>query len=323
MALPKQVQKQMEEVEAMEKLMQAPNEAPVAEEAAAEPEVKDTADADVAASDPPEPVVEGTSSEPVVKTVPDEFEHKYNTLRGKYDAEVPRLHSQVRDLTAKLTEMQEAVEKLSAPPPKEPVSLVTDADREAFGEDLLDVQRRVAEEVASKYETRLAAQDAMIEGMRKALADTGDHIGEVTFEAQLHRLVPDYDAINVDPKWIAWLNSVDPILRGPRRNAAQDAFNRGDAEAIADYIALFKQQTAVEAKPTNKADDELLKQVTPSRTTVTEEVADTATGKVYSASAADEVWKKIRTLHRQGKSDEADKLEAEITVAYMEHRVQT
>jgi len=44
---------------------------------------------------------------------------------------------------------------------------------------------------------------------------------------------------------------------------------------------------------------------------------------VYSAREVETAWTKIRTLNTKGKLDAAEKLEAELTLAYMEGRVKS
>jgi len=143
MALPKQVQAQIAEIEAYEKALEA-QQAPQPEELDTEAEVV----AEVEASPEPE---EAKPADTSPTDVEDEtFKQKYKTLMGKYDAEVPRLHQQVREMTEVTKQLQEELKALKVEPTKskEKVSLVTDADRAEFGEELLDVQRRVAQEVS-------------------------------------------------------------------------------------------------------------------------------------------------------------------------------
>ena len=223
--------------------------------------------------------------------------------------------------------LQEELKALNVEPtkPKEKVSLVTDADRAEFGEELLDVQRRVAEEVSHQYEDRLTKQDAVIQDLQGKLADTGNQVGEMDFNQRLRYLVPDFSTIDSDERWVAWLNEHDPMLRGPRRVQAQQAFDKGDAEAIAHYVGLWKATFAEPSepvKPPNQA--ELEKQVAPNRSAnsvSTKSVGQTS--KVYSTREVDAAWTKVRTLNTQGKYEAAEKLEAELTVAYMEGRVKT
>ena len=142
---------------------------------------------------------------------------------------------------------------------------------------------------------------------------------KTSFEQRLHRLVPDFDAVNADPKWIAWLNEFDPLIRGPRKLVAQEAFNRGDAEAVADYVKLFREVTAP-VEPAPQVTEELERQIQPSRSASSTQTASPK-GKTYSTADITKMFNKVAQLGNQGKVDEARKLEAEIDAAYMEGRV--
>lgn len=330
MALPKQVQAQLAEVEELEKSMSARKDQPKDAEASDEVEPKETEGAEPVteakeAAEPKEVKPADTSSTDVA----DDFRQKYNTLKGKYDAEVPRLYEQVRGLTAKLEELQaqltEKEQNDEPTKPEEKVSYVTDADREEFGEELIDVQRRVAREVAQEYEQQVKTQTKVIDELRKQVNQTGSQVGEMNFTQRLYSLVPDFPQIDQDERWAEWLNEYDPILRGPRRIQAKTAYDSGDAEAVAHYVQLFKESLAPGADQQaekQQRQTELEKQVTPSRsaTNAGSQSSDKG-GKVYSQGELDRNWKKIRTLNSRGQYDDAAKLEAELTAAYLEGRV--
>ena len=318
MAMPKQVQAQIAEIEAYEKALEA-QQNPHTEELDTETEVV----AEVAASTKPEKAKPADTSPTDVEE--ETFKQKYKTLTGKYDAEVPRLHQQVREMTEVTKQLQAQLQALKVEPtkPKEKVSLVTDADRAEFGEELLDVQRRVAREVSEEYSGRLEQQDAVIQKLQDDLAKTGSQVGEVGFSQRLNIAVPDFPQIDNDERWVSWLNEHDPMLRGPRRVQAQQAFDAGDVEAIAHYVSLWKETLAApaDARP-NQA--ELEKQVAPNRSANSVRTQSTAqNSKVYSPRDADRAWEKVRTLNTRGQYAEAEKLEADLTVAYMEGRVRT
>ena len=316
MALPKQVQAQMAEIEAYEKALEAQQE-PHPEELDTEAEVVATIEAS------PE-LVEAKPADTSPTDVEEEtFKQKYKTLTGKYDAEVPRLHQQVREMTEATKRLQEELKALKVEPtkPKEKVSLVTDADRAEFGEELLDVQRRVAREVSQDYEGRLEQQDAVIQKLEEKLQQTGNQVGEVGFSQRLNQAVPDFPQIDNDERWVSWLNEHDPMLRGPRRVQAQQAFDAGDVDAISHYVSLWKETLApqADAKP-NQA--ELEKQVAPNRSANSVRTQSTTqNSKIYSPRDADKAWTKVRTLNTRGQYAEAEKLEADLTAAYMEGRV--
>ena len=316
MALPKQVQAQMAEIEAYEKALEAQQE-PHPEELDTEAEVVATIEAS------PE-LVEAKPADTSPTDVEEEtFKQKYKTLTGKYDAEVPRLHQQVREMTEATKRLQEELKTLKVEPtkPKEKVSLVTDADRAEFGEELLDVQRRVAREVSQDYEGRLEQQDAVIQKLEEKLQQTGNQVGEVGFSQRLNQAVPDFPQIDNDERWVSWLNEHDPMLRGPRRVQAQQAFDAGDVDAISHYVSLWKETLApqADAKP-NQA--ELEKQVAPNRSANSVRTQSTTqNSKIYSPKDADRAWNKVRTLNTRGQYAEAEKLEADLSVAYIEGRV--
>ena len=328
MALPKQVQAQLAELEELEKMLEAQKKPKLVKDEEVKPDEEqldteaEVTEEPVAATPEPE---EAKSADTSPTDVADEFEQKYKTLRGKYDAEVPRLHQQVRDLNGKLDELAKSMEAKPEPPTKskEKVSYVTDADRAEFGEELIDVQRRVAQEVSQEYTERMEQQDAVIQKLQEQLAKTGNDVGEMSFTQRLHSVVPDFAEIDNDERWVAWLNEHDPMLRGPRRDQAAAAFQAGDVEAVLHYVNLFKESISEpETAPRQQRQTELEKQVAPNRSanSVRTQSAN-QNSKIYSPKEVDNAWTKVRALNTKGKYADAEKLEAELTAAYMEGRV--
>jgi hypothetical protein len=317
MALPRQVEAQLRELEALEKqLAEGQNPAPAdPEPTPAEP--PQDSQPQPAEPKPVEPTP--TPTEPVVAE--EKWEQKYKTLKGMYDAEVPRLHADLRDLKAQVDSLRKASETKPVEPakPKAAEKLVTDADVEAFGQDLIEVQRKVAREVAAEFRGELDAMRVENEKLREQLTSTGTQVSEASFEQRLYRMVPDFEAVNADPKWIAWLNEVDPLLRAPRSSVAQQAFNRGDAEGVAHYVAMFKQTVAPVEQRADKT-EELERQLQPNRG-ATSAPPTSQKGKVYTNADIEKMFRKAADLGTKGQSDAAKKLEAEIDAAFMEGRV--
>lgn len=324
MALPKQVQAQLKELEKIEQqLAQGTTPAPADPEPQDDPKPAEPPADPVPAPADPKPVdPKPTPAEPVVPE--EKWEQKYKTLKGMYDAEVPRLHAELRDLKATVESLRKATETKPAEPakPAEPTKLVTDADVEAFGSDLIEVQRKVAREVAAEFRAELDSLKAENNDLRKQIGETGNKVVEASFETRLHRLVPDFEAINVDPAWIAWLEEVDPMLRGPRKMAAQNAFTNGDAEGVAHYVNLFKAATAPAAvEPASQTAEELERQIQPSRNSAASTPVASPKGRTYTTADINKMFKQVADLGVRGDLDKARKLEAEIDAAYMENRV--
>lgn len=319
MALPKQVEAQLKELEALEKQLSEGKNQP-APEAEPAPEPTEPAEPKTQDPEPTEPVE--TKPKPVEPESQEEtWQQRYKTLKGMYDAEVPRLHAQMKELKAEMDTVRKAAETKAPEPvaPKEQEKLVTDEDVQAFGADLIEVQRKVAREVAMEFRGDIDALRAENAKLQEQLNQTGTKVTEASFEQRLHRAVPDFEAVNADPKWIEWLNEIDPLLRAPRKVVAQEAFNKGDAEAVAHYVTLFRGSAAPVAKANPKA-EELERQIQPTRSAASAPVASSK-GRVYTNADMQKMFAKAATLGAQGKLEEARKLEAEIDAAYMDGRV--
>lgn len=317
MALPRQVEAQLRELEALEKqLAEGQNPAP------AEPNrtpAEPPQDPQPAPAEPKPVEPTPTPTEPVVAE--EKWEQKYKTLKGMYDAEVPRLHADMRDLKAQVDNLRKAAETKPAEQAKPAVAekLVTDADVEAFGSDLIEVQRKVAREVAAEFRGELDAMRAENGKLREQLNSTDTQVSEAGFEQRLYRMVPDFAAVNADPQWINWLNEIDPLLRAPRSSVAQQAFNRGDAEGVAHYVSLFRQ-TISSVEPTADKTNELELQIQPNRS-ATSTPPNSQKGKMYTNADIEKMFRKATDLGIRGQTDAAKKLEAEIDAAFMEGRV--
>ena len=312
MTLPKAVAAATEELAALEQQLQAP----VEPETLSDGQTEDT-------HPTPEPSPEPALAAPVASTdvppeVPEEkWEHKYRRLQGKYDAEVPRLHQQVKELQAALQQMQHQVQQAPPPPPPEtpaePERYVSDEDVANYGEDFVDIQRRITLDATRELRKQ-------VEELKAQLAQQGSQVQSVSFEARLLKAVPDFEQINADPAWIEWLNEVDPLIRGPRRAVAQQAYANGDVEAVKSYVDLWrKSQAPAQPAPTVSRQQELQRQVQPSRATASAPASGAK--KTYTLGEAEALFNRIQSLTAQGRIDEAKRLDAEISAAYAEGRI--
>ena len=321
MALPKQVEAQLRELEQIEKqIAESQNQAP----ANSESQQTEDPPADISTPEPPAQQQTPVESkpEPTEPVIAEEtWQSRYIALKGKYDAEVPRLHADVREFKGQLDSLRKVVETKPVETKKPAVAekLVTDADVQAFGEDLIEVQRKVAREVAAEFRGELDAMRVENEKLREQLTTTGTQVSEASFEQRLYRMVPDFQEINADSRWVDWLNEVDPLLRAPRKSVAQDAFNRGDAEAVAHYIGMFKANLSPAVQNNDKA-AELEKQIQPKRS-ATNSANVSQQAQTYTDAQIHQMFLKSADFSAKGRIEEAAKLEAEIDAAYRDGRV--
>lgn len=262
MSVPPQVQHQMDQAQALHSDLYGAKETPAPAENTPDP----VAEAPIDAA--PEPTV--TPEAPVTQ-VSDDFKHKYDVLRGKFDAEVPRLHAQLKERDALMQQMSERLAALEkSPEPEKKESLVTEKDVEDFGTDLVDMARRAArEEFRQESKTLIAAIDQRFNVFQQHLGTMQAKVVESeadTFWNRVMSVVPDWKAVDENPQWIEFLDSRIPGTKKTRRQEAADAIADGDHALIKELVDIWRGDSAVtkrtEQNKQNQAD--LQRQVAPS-----------------------------------------------------------
>ena len=318
MALPRVIQDQIDQADALVAQMNGqtvPN---------TETDPKPDPDPDVNPEPQPQPISQETDPKPA--PVPEEtWERKYLTLKGMYDAEVPRLHSQMRELNQQVqTLIAEAATAKAQQPKQEPVSakpLITEQDKEAFGSDLLDLIDRATEQ-------KLAGSRDLEAQLRAEINELKGKLGNVTerqvvsdkdrYEAALSAQVPDWEAMNVDQGFLAWLAEVDPVYGMPRQYALTNAYESLDANRTATIFKQYKATLAPASRP--QANRELQRQVAPTRShTSPAPTTSVADKRVYSTADIDTFY----SDWRRGMVDEneAVQIERDIHAAINEGRI--
>jgi ElaB/YqjD/DUF883 family membrane-anchored ribosome-binding protein len=178
---------------------------------------------------------------PVTQPVTPDYEHLYKSWKGRYDAEVPRLRSQVAALEAAIRERPQ--------PPRETREermerLITDKDLEDYGPDLLDVVGKKAKEEFNPLVQRLQRQisqlESRLQGVGTEVVKTARERLYVTLDDQ----VPDWRQLDEDPKFLNWLQLPDTYSGAIRHELLSAAYERNDAPRV---VAFFRGFLAEEA----------------------------------------------------------------------------
>lgn len=255
--VPKAVQRQAEAAEAAYKAryeeQQETDEA--LQEAGDEQETEQQVEAQEA-----EPVETAQQPEPVR----DDWQNKYESLRGKYDAEVPRMAYQLREAKRQMDELKAELEALksqpAAPEAIPQIDEYADRLREDYGDDFVQsvqamARKIVADEMGSKVQplmsevTQIRQQDAQSKSER--------------FWSDLDSKVSDWESLNADPKFLAWLGEYDPVAGMTRDDALKEAQRTLNSQRAAAIFQAFKG--AAPAKQTSRRES-VQRQVAPGRT---------------------------------------------------------
>jgi hypothetical protein len=219
-------------------------------EPAADPAVVPAAadPATVPAAAAPAVTTEVTDPAPVVPVAPPNFEHMYNSMKGRHST----LERQLTALTSRLTETQSLLSTMQAAPAAvspdlDPKSFLTKEQRAEYGEEFVDVVQRAARELLAP---QLSALRQTVDGLDKRTKATDASTlaaNRTAMYSELNRVIPDWKVINNDQNFINWLALPDTYSNAIRHDLLSAAYEGCDAPRV---LAFFNGFLAEEAATT-------------------------------------------------------------------------
>jgi hypothetical protein len=324
MALPKAVQQQLEEAD---RIVADINGEKTGEDSSETNPVNQQVDQDIQADPPPNdlPPDNTVSQETKQSEIPEEkWAHKYHTLKGMYDAEVPRLHSQMREMQTQMQQLiadKAAVEATKVEQKQVVESLITEQDKEAFGPDLIDLIERATESKVGtlrEREAQLVQEIKELKGQLGSVSERQVVSDKDRFLVGLGQQVSDWEALNVDQGFLAWLQQVDPVYGVPRQAALSNAYEVLDVTRVANIFKAYKQ-TLPQTPAPSKAKQELQRQVAPTRTRSTTTPSDNVNDKIFTNQDIEQFYNDWRRGFYD--EQEAADMEKQIHTAIAEGRI--
>lgn len=214
-----------------------------APEPAAEPAAPPQAAEPAAPPAPAEPAQPATApmSEADKQVSAEEWRHRFLSMQGRYNAamrQVGSMEQQMQQLGQELVGTQNLLAQLQQNPgPQAPharhhenVNLITDEDREAYGDDLINLAQRAAREVFTPEIERLRQEN---EQLTRRVQNTGKRELFATLDAT----IPNWRAINKSPQFITWLRLPNIYTGQLRQVMLKEAVDGAEAPKV---IALFR-----------------------------------------------------------------------------------
>lgn len=294
----------------------------------------DRADQMLAANNPPVPPVGDTqgnqpvvadqeSSGPVANAAEEATKDaRYQTLAGKYNAEVPRLAQQVKETQAAMQSLLQENERLrtSLQPAAKPVQIVTDSEKEAFGPDLVDLMERVAKSSSAPAfadAEQIRKDNEQLRQQLSAVQEQQAISSKDRFVRDLTTAVPDWQSVNADNGFLRWLGETDPVYGLPRQKGLDHAYGNLDVLRVAHIFEAYK---ALSGTPARTIQQELQSQVAPtsSRGSVVP-ITDSLQGKIWTQPEIAQAYTDVRRGSLHG--DAADRIMKDIDAALSEGRI--
>lgn len=169
-------------------------------------------------------------------------EQRERSLQGMFNKQAEQLQLLQRQLDQLIKEKEQP--KPAAPPTK----LITDEDVKEYGDETIDMVRRVFRESMAGVMGPLDNRIAAIERALREMGGKVEHASAVVhqtaedkFWAAVDAALPNFDAVNNDPRMLDWLGKADTISGVVRHKLLTEAHTKLDAARV---IAIFKQGMA-------------------------------------------------------------------------------
>lgn len=345
MAIPEQIRKQDEAVQALYRQLNGEtddaDEKKSTELGASGAEDNDAGEADDSDSDSGGLQAQGQSERAPAPKGDDEetLLQKYRTLQGMYNAEVPRLTRDNREMAKRLEQLEKLLSDVSAqqakPAAAQPVPerYVSEEDVAEYGESL-DVMRKVTKEELAPLMAKLSNLDKVIQSLQKDVVPKVEAVSqrqaassEQQFWQTLTSRVPNWREVNDNPDFQSWLLERDPLTGLSRQTYLEDAQQALDAGRVVNFFTTWMQQNGVEATAQTSgaqkrsAGSELEKQVAPGRSR-NSGTPSSKKGKLWSPDDISKFFDDVRKGKYKGREQERDRIERDIFAAQREGRIQ-
>jgi hypothetical protein len=335
MAIPAQVRKQSEAVQELYKELNSVTEEVQAPEVEASTAQNDAPVEETTADSGYQQAPQSTTEEQgqVDTQEKDTWEQKYKTLQGMYNKDVPRLNATNRELTSRVSQLEQLLSQISSQPAQAPVQsdpLITDADMQEYG-DSIDVMRRAAREEVSQANARVNQLEAQLRQLQASVVPQVHQISqkqaannEQAFWTGLSSKVPNWEEINDNQDFQSWLLEVDPLTGISRQTYLDDAQQNLDVGRVASFFTTWEQASGQSVAQTNRKAQasQLEKQVAPGRGRSSPS-AMPSEGQTYSPDDIKKFFNDVRMGKYKGREQERGRIERDIFAAQREGRIVT
>lgn len=195
-------------------------------------------------SPPPDPTDDGT------------WKHKYQSMQGRYNADVSRLRGQVETLSSQIVNLNNVLGAVRTPAAPEetfrpaPAKLnITPEEVAEYGEDFVDFTSRVATDAVQRATAPFKQE---IERLKQQVGG----VGETLHQSGREKLISDMDAnlpgwrdINRNQEYLDWLGLQDPYTGAIRQEILNEAYEQNSFPRVAAFFKGFLAELAATANP--------------------------------------------------------------------------
>ena len=204
------------------------------------PPVESAIPAPVAAPAAPQPAPPAAPQQPAAPPEPPNYEHMYNSMKGRYDASLRiqgGMQEQLQQLGDELMRTQHMIRggninpDVTLPGDIKP-AYITDEDVKNYGSELIDVTKRAALEAVAPTLTALQQEN-------QRLHQQVNQQQRQSIYERLDEGMPTWRDVNTNPRWLAWLRLRDFNSAPVRQEQLNRAMQAADAPRVLNFFERF------------------------------------------------------------------------------------
>lgn len=281
----------------------------------------------------PAPTQADTLPKPVEQTLKQsdtqDFKDKFFTLKGKYDAEVPRLHQEIKNLTATVSQLQEQLQTAntkqsedhaedgkSIDPNKEAMMKEAFLDMGDEFSTLVEVIQSLKQQNADlKNELTRLSGDVQTEKEAKVQERYSAYRGRV--EQEVARMGADFEKLNTDRNFLNWLRQYPDGETESRLAKLRRAESQMD---MSSTVAIFRAYLGRQ-QPQAKAGPSQPNLQPPATNTWSDQAPPSASTRTWTRADIAQFYKDKAQGKFRGRDEEMNAIEADIFAAQTTGRI--
>jgi len=223
----------------------------------------------------------------------------------------------------------------SAPPasttPTAPPQLITEQERNEFGNEMLDVMGRRARETISPELAELRSMMSALQDKLQGTVQQTTQTARQTMLSTLDRELPEWRGINVQQEFKDWLALPDPYFGATRHSALTKAFELNDTTRVLNFFKGFVSDLAAStpaapqppapATPQAPPKPGLESLAAPGRARTSAQPNAPAEKQIITTADVQAFYTAVRQGMYRGREAEKEALEQELFAAQREGRV--
>jgi len=238
-----------------------------------------------------------------------DWEKRFKGLQvthGQAVEQIAELGDANKALQQDVAELKAMIKKEPDPLPAVQETPFTEAEVKEYGQPFLDMIGRVA--TAAAAPNSIANELNEVKTQLNGFVETQHQTAEEAYYATLDKAMPEWESINKDAAFKAWLAELMPLTKQQRQVFLENAHKRHDAEAVLEFFRAWKGESGQSYTPR-------------SQTTSGEFVEEVVDNDIYRASDIKRFYDEKAKGMWKGREDEARQIELKIFAAQNSGRV--